>query len=69
LWGQVETAKQHWTYSFDDDDLMELCENLVSHNSEMYDYFVKYGFSIYDTSTEREKVFDKIIYDIKSKLV
>jgi hypothetical protein len=30
---------------------------------------VKYGFTIYDTSTEREQVFDKIVEDIKSKLV
>ena len=35
----------------------------------MTDHLLKYGFTIYDTSKEREQVFDKIIEDIKTKLV
>ena len=62
-------TEDEWTYGFDDDELMELCGHLVSDNREMHDYFVKYGFMIYDTSADRERVFDQIIEDIKSNLV
>lgn len=31
----------------------------------MTDYLMKYGFTIYDTSGDREQVFCKIIEDIK----
>lgn len=58
-----------WTYDFDDDGLMGLCETFVSDNQKAYDTFIKHGFTIYDTSVERERVFDEIIEDIKSKLV
>jgi adenylate kinase family enzyme len=60
-------TEDDWTHSFDDDDLMELCKNLVSHNLEMSDYFDKYGFITYDSSKNRKLVFDRIISDIKSK--
>ena len=35
----------------------------------MTDHLVKYGFTIYDTSTEREQVLDQIVKDIKLELV
>ena len=54
-----------WTHSVGDDSLMAYCEFLVLNSREMFDNFMKYGFTIYDTSGEREKVFDKIIDDIK----
>ena len=59
-------TEDEWTYSCDDGELMEVCEDLVSHSREMYDCLVKYGFTIYDTSTEREQVLDRIVEDIKS---
>ena len=62
-------TEDDWTYSLADDYLMELCEIFVSHNQEMLDCFVKYGFTVYDTSGEREHVFNKIIDDIKSGIV
>ncbi len=62
-------TEDDWTYGFDDDELREISEEAVSYNRSMTDNLVKYGFTIYDTSTEREQVFDKIIKDIKSKLV
>jgi len=61
-------TKEEWTHDFNDDDLMELCDLLVTHSQEMHDYLVKHGFTIYDTTTEREQVFTQIIDDIKSKL-
>jgi len=61
-------TEDDWTYNFSDDDLREISEDAISFSRSMTDHLVKYGFTIYDTSTEREKVFDKIIEDIKSKL-
>ena len=58
-------TKDDWTYYFDDDELMELCESLVSHSQEMYDCLMTYGFTIYDTTSKREQVFDRIMDDIK----
>ena len=62
-------TEDDWTYSLDDDDLMELCGFLVSDSQDMWKNLTKYGFTIYDTTTERERVFEKVIEDIKSKLV
>jgi uridine kinase len=54
-----------WTYDFDDDGLKNLCKTFVADNQKAYEAFVKYGFTIYDTSVERERVFAKIIEDIR----
>jgi hypothetical protein len=63
-------TEDDWTYGFDDDELREYAsQDAIPSSRSMTDHLVKYGFTIYDTSTEREKVFDKIIEDIKSKLV
>ena len=63
-------TEDEWTYGFDDNELRELIiQDFIPSNQFMTDHLVKYGFTIYDTSTEREQVFDKIIEDIKSKLV
>jgi hypothetical protein len=62
-------TEDDWTYNFSDDDLREISKDTISFSRSMTDHLVKYGFTIYDTSTEREQVFDKIIEDIKSKLV
>lgn len=63
-------TEDDWTYSLDDDDdLREVSQEAISFSRSMTDPLVKYGFPIYDTSTEREQVFDKIVEDIKSKLV
>ena len=61
-------TEDEWTYGFDDDELMGFCEFLVTLNKEMYDIFVKYGFEIYDTSGDREQVFERIIEDIRAKI-
>ena len=61
-------TEEEWTYYVDDDNLMAYCEFLVLNSKEMFNNFLKYGFTIYDTSvTEREWVFNQIIEDIKSK--
>jgi hypothetical protein len=63
-------TEDDWTYGFDDDELREyVSQDAIPSSRSMTDHLVKYGFTIYDTSTEREQVFNKIIEDIKSKLV
>ena len=62
-------TEDDWTYSFNDDDLREVSEDAISFSQSMSDHLVKYGFTIYDTSKEREQVLDKIVEDIKSKMV
>ena len=60
-------TEDDWTYGFSDDDLREISEDAIMMNREMTDSLMKHGFTIYDTSAEREQVFDKIIEDIKSE--
>ena len=62
-------TEDDWTYGFGDYELREISEDAISFGRSMTDHLVKYGFTIYDTSTEREQVFEKIIEDIKSELV
>ncbi len=61
-------TEDDWTYSLDDDDLRDVSEEAVPYSRSMSDYLVKYGFTLYDTSIEREQVFSQIVRDIKSKL-
>ena len=57
-----------WTYGWSDDEYREYAiTDAIPYSRYMTDYLGKYGFAIYDTSTERERVFDKIIADIKTK--
>ena len=58
-------TENDWTYYLDDDELKEVSEDAVSYNRSMSEHLVKYGFTIYDTSKEREQVLDN---DIKLKL-
>ena len=62
-------TEDDWTYHFNNDDLREVSEDAISFSRSMSDHLAKYGFTIYDTSKEREQVLDQIIEDIKSKLV
>ena len=62
-------TENDWTYNFNDDDLTDVSEDAISFSRSMSDHLVKYGFTIYDTSKEREQVLNQIVEDIKSKLV
>jgi len=61
-------TEDDWTYHFSDDELREVSEDEISCSRSMSDHLMKYGFTIYDTSTEREQVLDQIVKDIKAKL-
>ena len=63
-------TEDDWTYGFDDDELKEYAsQDAIPFSRSMTDHLEKYGFTIYDTSMEREQVLDKIVEDIKLKLV
>lgn len=62
-------TENDWTYNFNDDNLREISEDAISFSRSMSDHLVKYGFTIYDTSMEREQVLNQIVEDIKSKLI
>ncbi|MCL2286881.1 MAG: hypothetical protein FWC32_11030 [Firmicutes bacterium] len=61
-------TEDDWTYGFDNDELQSFCEMCVKFNKEMADYLQKYGFTLYDTSGDRERVFEKIMEDIKAEM-
>ena len=61
-------TEDDWTYSFDDNELREFSEMSVAFNQEMTDYLLKYGFTIYDTSGDREQVLNQIVEDIRLQL-
>ena len=61
-------TEDDWTYDSDDDELREISRELVELSRSRTDYLMKYGFTLYDISTEREQVFNTIIEDIKAKL-
>jgi hypothetical protein len=58
-------TQDDWTYYLDDDELREVSQEALPYSHSMTDYLTKYGFTLYDTSTEREAVLDQIIKDIK----
>jgi hypothetical protein len=62
-------TEDDWTYGFSDNELREIAENEISFAKYITDYLMKYGFVIYDTSTEREQVFEQVMEDIKLKLL
>jgi len=61
-------TKDDWTYNFSDDNLREISEDAVLFSRSMSEHLVKYGFTVYDTSKNREQVLDKIMDDIKSAI-
>ncbi len=62
-------TEDDWTYQFSEDELKEyVIQDAIPFNRAMAEKLKKYGFTIYDTSTERERVFDEIIETIEKLL-
>lgn len=61
-------TQDDWTYDMEDGELMNICEDGVSSSRQMTDHLLKHGFTIYDTSFDRERVIERIIEDIKAEL-
>ena len=61
-------TEDDWTYGLHEDELKEIAEDAISFSQSMSAQLLQYGFTIYDTSMERERVLNQIVEDIKSKL-
>jgi hypothetical protein len=62
-------TEDDWTYGLSDDALKEYAsQDAIPFSRSMTAHLMEYGFTVYDTSTERERVLDQIVEDIKSKL-
>lgn len=58
-------TEDDWTYQLSEDELREyVVQDAIPFNRAMAGYLEQYGFTIYDTSVDRERVFDEIIEDI-----
>ena len=60
-------TEDDWTYGFSDEDLREISETEIAFSQSMTALLCEYGFTVYDTSTEREQVLKQILEDIKGK--
>ena len=60
-------TKDDWTYGFTDNDLRKIAVDEISYSRYISDYLIKYGFTIYDTSMEREQIINKIVEDINKR--
>lgn len=59
-------TKHDWTYGIDDEtELRKIAEENILFSRRMSEYLPRYGFTVYDTSTERERVFSQIVDNIK----
>jgi len=61
-------TKKDWTYYLDDDELKIFCKKVIEQNNLNTSMFNKYGIINYDTSNDREAVFERIINELIIKL-
>ncbi len=61
-------TQDDWTYHVSDHDLRDISEDALLFSQSMTTHLVKYGFTIYDTSLNREQVLNQIVADIKLNL-
>jgi len=58
-------TEDDWTYGWSDEELREYAiSRAIPFNREMTGLLVKHGFTVYDTSIDREQVLAQIMYDI-----
>ena len=55
-----------WTFHLSDEELMNVSVEAVSYNQSMFELLDRYGFDIYDTSHDREAIFDEILKKIRT---
>ena len=58
-------TEDDWTYNLSDEELEAVAEDAVTFNEEMYRQLSEHGFTIYDTSKDRDDIFDGIIESIR----
>lgn len=57
-----------WTYNLSDEELLEYCKNLYSHNQYLIKKCNEKDIKYYNTAIDRDKIFDKILLDTKENL-
>lgn len=60
-------TEKDWTYHLDDEELKKVADEAVSFSQTMYEQLMEFGFEVYDTSTNRDDIFDEIIEKLKSR--
>jgi len=60
---------EDWSYGISDDDLRRHCEKHAGMDWAFYEKWQELGFRKYDVAAGREKVFDRIVEDLKGILV
>ena len=58
-------AEGDWSYNCDDDTLRKCVHIFIEDSRQLHKKFQKHNFMIYDVSSDREQVLDKIVNDIK----
>ncbi|MCL2501068.1 MAG: hypothetical protein FWE90_12155 [Defluviitaleaceae bacterium] len=62
-------TEDDWTYGWSDEELKEYAvSRAIPFNREMTGFLTEHGFTVYDTSVNREQVLVQIINDIKSQI-
>jgi len=62
---KIYDTEDDWTYGFSDEDLKQVSEDELSFGVEMTDHLTRHGFTVYDTSYDRERVFKEILMRIR----
>ena len=61
-------TEDDWTYEWSEEELKDyVVSRAIPFNREMTDLLAKNGFTVYDTSIDRNQIFSQIIHDIKSQ--
>ena len=56
-----------WTYGFSDADLRDVAEDAVRFDSAMSAHLLRHGFTMYDTSADRERVLARIVEEVRAQ--
>lgn len=65
---KAHDTQDDWTYGLHDRDLREVAADAVASSQAMTAQLLAYGFTVYDTSADRERVLQQIIEDIRRNM-
>ena len=57
-----------WTYKLSDEELKEYCRVLRDSNRRLFEVSQKYDITYFDTSNDRERIFDEIIQFLEDSI-
>lgn len=61
-------TENEWTYYLSDEELLSYCKNLKNENDRLKNIIKNEDIMYYNTAFDREKVFERIILDLKPKI-